>query len=166
MNQQAHQPLPCVFCALVADVDIVQSQIRIAEGWSLQDLGLSQVCPRSAPSAHFISPPPPGPGPTCARVLLLLLRAVQDKVRANGYAIQCRITTEDPTANFQPDTGTISVYRSANGHGIRVDEGPGFAGASISPFYDSLLVKVCMCCWLGPGTATLHVACLLVVLPR
>jgi pyruvate carboxylase len=66
----------------------------------------------------------------------------QDKIKTHGYAIQCRITTEDPTANFRPDTGIISVYRSAHGHGIRLDEGPGYVGAHVSPHYDSLLVKV------------------------
>ena len=61
----------------------------------------------------------------------------------NGYAIQCRITTEDPANNFAPDTGTITEYRSAAGFGIRLDGGNGFTGSVISPYYDSLLVKVC-----------------------
>jgi len=56
--------------------------------------------------------------------------------------MQCRITTEDPVNNFAPDSGIISVYRSATGPGIRLDDGPGFAGALITPHYDSLLVKV------------------------
>ncbi len=66
----------------------------------------------------------------------------QDDVKCNGYAIQCRITTEDPSNNFQPDYGTIIAYRSASGFGIRLDAGNCYAGVTISPFFDSLLVKV------------------------
>lgn len=66
----------------------------------------------------------------------------QDKVRKNGYAIQCRITTEDPENNFMPDYGTVLAYRSAEGFGIRLDEGSIYNGVKISPFFDSLLVKV------------------------
>ncbi len=66
----------------------------------------------------------------------------QDDVKANGYAIQCRITTEDPANNFAPDTGIIDVYRSSSGNGIRLDGGNAFTGSVISPYYDSLLVKV------------------------
>ncbi|MCB2407788.1 pyruvate carboxylase [Hymenobacter lucidus] len=60
----------------------------------------------------------------------------------NGYAIQCRITTEDPENDFKPDYGTIVAYRSAGGFGIRLDQGSVYQGAKISPFFDSLLVKV------------------------
>lgn len=67
----------------------------------------------------------------------------QSDISLNGYAIQCRVTTEDPANNFAPDTGTISMYRSAGGFGIRLDGGNGFTGSVISPYYDSLLVKVC-----------------------
>lgn len=67
----------------------------------------------------------------------------QSDIPLNGYAIQCRVTTEDPANNFAPDTGTISMYRSAGGFGIRLDGGNGFTGSVISPYYDSLLVKVC-----------------------
>ena len=67
----------------------------------------------------------------------------QSDIRANGYAIQCRVTTEDPANNFAPDTGTITEYRSASGNGIRLDGGNGFTGSVITPYYDSLLVKVC-----------------------
>lgn len=67
----------------------------------------------------------------------------QDDIRLNGYAVQCRVTTEDPTNNFAPDTGTITQYRSASGNGVRLDGGNGFTGSVISPYYDSLLVKVC-----------------------
>ncbi|KAG5463371.1 MAG: hypothetical protein BJ554DRAFT_8123 [Olpidium bornovanus] len=66
----------------------------------------------------------------------------QHKIIRRGYAIQCRVTTEDPAANFSPDSGRIDVYRSAGGNGIRLDGGPGYTGAVITPFYDSLLVKV------------------------
>ncbi|CAK7891477.1 pyruvate carboxylase 2 [[Candida] anglica] len=72
------------------------------------------------------------------------LGLLQDKITTRGFAIQCRITTEDPTKNFQPDTGKIEVYRSAGGNGVRLDGGNGFAGSIISPHYDSMLVK-CSC---------------------
>jgi pyruvate carboxylase len=66
----------------------------------------------------------------------------QEKVARNGYAIQCRLTTEDPENKFMPDYGKILAYRSTGGFGIRLDGGLGYAGAVITPFYDSLLVKV------------------------
>lgn len=66
----------------------------------------------------------------------------QDHMQLMGYAIQSRITTEDPLNNFMPDTGRINVYRSGGGFGVRLDSGNGFQGAIISPYYDSLLVKV------------------------
>ncbi|KAK7504778.1 hypothetical protein BaRGS_00003806, partial [Batillaria attramentaria] len=91
----------------VTGVDLVQAQIRIAEGKTLADLDLTQ-----------------------------------DKIHLNGCSIQCRMTTEDPARNFQPDTGRIEVFRSGEGMGIRLDSASAFAGAVISPFYDSLLVKV------------------------
>lgn len=59
-----------------------------------------------------------------------------------GFAIQCRVTTEDPSKNFQPDTGRIEVFRSGEGMGIRLDGASAFVGAIISPYYDSLLCKV------------------------
>jgi pyruvate carboxylase len=106
----------------VTGIDIVTAQIQIALGRSLSELGISQ-----------------------------------DVVVPRGFAIQCRITTEgihfsslmstsklgiDPQENFRPDTGKIVIYRSAGGQGVRLDGGPGFAGAVISPHYDSLLVKL------------------------
>lgn len=91
----------------VTDVDLVQSQIRLADGSTLPSLGLTQ-----------------------------------DKVAVRGSAIQCRVTTEDPAKGFQPDTGRIEVFRSGEGFGIRLDGASAFAGAIISPYYDSLLVKV------------------------
>lgn len=66
----------------------------------------------------------------------------QSDIHTLGYAIQCRITTEDPTQDFMPDTGRIVAYRSTGGFGVRLDAGDAFQGAVISPYYDSLLVKV------------------------
>lgn len=65
----------------------------------------------------------------------------QDDVKVNGYAIQCRVTTEDPEQGFKPDYGTIIAYRNAGGMGIRLDEGSTYPGMKISPFFDSMLVK-------------------------
>jgi pyruvate carboxylase len=72
------------------------------------------------------------------------LGLTQDRITTRGFAIQCRITTEDPSQAFKPDTGKIEVYRSAGGNGVRLDGGNGFAGAVITPHYDSMLVK-CTC---------------------
>ncbi|MFV0516861.1 MAG: pyruvate carboxylase [Aminipila sp.] len=66
----------------------------------------------------------------------------QDDIKPRGHAIQCRVTTEDPINGFAPDTGVIDFYRTGSGFGIRLDGGNGFAGANITPYYDSLLVKV------------------------
>jgi len=66
----------------------------------------------------------------------------QDKIPCNGFAIQCRITTEDPEKNFAPDYGRILNYRSAAGFGIRLDAASGDAGSVITPYYDSMLVKL------------------------
>jgi pyruvate carboxylase len=66
----------------------------------------------------------------------------QEDVKCNGFAIQCRITTEDPQEGFKPDYGTIIAYRNAGGYGIRIDEGSSYAGVKISPFFDSMLAKV------------------------
>ncbi|MCB2342258.1 pyruvate carboxylase [Clostridium estertheticum] len=94
---------------MVTGIDIVQSQILIAEDYAL-----------NSPEIGIKS---------------------QDDVKVNGFSIQCRITTEDPSNNFAPDTGKIEEYRTGSGFGIRLDGGNGFAGAIISPYYDSLLVK-------------------------
>ncbi|WP_019181583.1 pyruvate carboxylase [Microbacterium yannicii] len=91
----------------VTDVDLVQSQMRIAAGQSLDELGLTQ-----------------------------------DRIRLRGAALQCRITTEDPTQGFRPDTGKITTYRSPGGAGIRLDGGTTAAGAQISPHFDSMLSKL------------------------
>ena len=91
----------------ITDIDLVQSQMRIAAGESLADLGLSQ-----------------------------------ESITRHGFAMQCRITTEDPAANFRPDTGKITTYRSPGGAGIRLDGGTVSTGAEISPHFDSMLVKL------------------------
>ncbi len=91
----------------VTDVDLVQSQLRIAAGATLQEIGLSQ-----------------------------------ENIKPHGFALQCRITTEDPSAGFRPDTGRITTYRSPGGAGIRLDGGTVTTGAEVSPHFDSLLVKL------------------------
>ncbi|WP_188454518.1 pyruvate carboxylase [Virgibacillus oceani] len=95
---------------LVTGIDIVQTQIKVAEGQSIH--------------AESIGIPD------------------QDNIATNGFAIQSRVTTEDPLNNFMPDTGKIMAYRTGGGFGVRLDAGNGFQGAVISPHYDSLLVKV------------------------
>jgi pyruvate carboxylase len=90
----------------VTGVDIVASQLLIAGGKTLHDLGL-----------------------------------VQDRITVRGVAVQCRITTEDPADDFRPDTGTITSYQSPGGPGVRLD-GAVYAGAQITPYFDSLLVKL------------------------
>ncbi|MBA4021991.1 MAG: pyruvate carboxylase, partial [Gordonia sp.] len=90
----------------ITDVDLVQSQMRIASGESLSDLGLSQ-----------------------------------DAVQIRGAALQCRITTEDPTNGFRPDTGRITAYRTPGGAGVRLDGGATL-GAEVSAHFDSMLVKL------------------------
>lgn len=89
------------------DVDLVRSQLLIAGGATLPELGLTQ-----------------------------------DAIRQRGFALQCRITTEDPGADFRPDTGRISAYRAPGGAGIRLDEGSAYVGAEVSPYFDSLLLKI------------------------
>ncbi|WP_248930699.1 pyruvate carboxylase [Paenibacillus hamazuiensis] len=96
---------------MITGIDIVQSQIRIAEGYRLEDREIGI--------------------------------AGQEEIKTNGYAIQCRVTTEDPEKNFMPETGRLLVYRSGEGLGIRLDGGNAYPGAFITPHYDSLLVKVC-----------------------
>jgi len=66
----------------------------------------------------------------------------QVSVRTHGFAMQCRVTTEDPANDFMPDYGRVSHYRSAAGMGVRLDAGSAFSGAVVNPYYDSLLVKV------------------------
>jgi pyruvate carboxylase len=94
----------------VTGIDLVRSQILVAQGKKLHDpeIGIP----------------------------------AQDDIPCNGFAIQCRITTEDPEKGFAPDYGRITNYRSAAGFGIRLDSGNGDAGAVITPYYDSMLVKL------------------------
>lgn len=66
----------------------------------------------------------------------------QDEIYLNGHALQCRVTTEDPENGFAPDYGRLTVYRSPNGMGVRLDGGTAYSGAEVTPYYDSLLVKV------------------------
>ncbi|KAJ3340956.1 pyruvate carboxylase [Gonapodya sp. JEL0774] len=70
------------------------------------------------------------------------LGVTQESIAVKGHALQCRMTTEDPAKNFQPDTGRIEAYRSPGGPGVRLDGGNAFAGAIVSPHYDSLLTKI------------------------
>ncbi|MEL3973144.1 pyruvate carboxylase [Rossellomorea oryzaecorticis] len=95
---------------MVTGVDIVQSQLLIAEGHALHS----------------------------SKVGIPL----QEDVKLNGFAIQSRVTTEDPLNNFMPDTGKIMAYRSGGGFGVRLDAGNGYQGAVVTPYYDSLLVKL------------------------
>ncbi len=95
---------------MTTGIDIVQSQILIAEGYSLDSEAINIKS--------------------------------QDQIQPRGFAIQCRLTTEDPINGFAPDTGVITKYTSAGGYGIRLDAGNAFVNAVISPYYDSLLVKV------------------------
>ncbi len=66
----------------------------------------------------------------------------QEDIHTKGFALQCRITTEDPSNGFRPDAGTITVYRSAGGSGVRLDGGTVFVGAEVSAHFDSMLVKL------------------------
>ncbi len=95
---------------VITGIDIVRSQVLIAQGYSLhgKEIGIPE----------------------------------QENIPRNGVAIQARITTEDPEKNFAPDYGKIVNYRSAAGFGIRLDGAMGDTGAVITPFYDSLLVKL------------------------
>jgi len=77
----------------------------------------------------------------------------QESIKVTGYALQCRITTEDPENDFKPDYGTITTYRSASGFGIRLDAGSIYQGVTISPFFDSMLVKI------SANSTTLDGAC-------
>jgi pyruvate carboxylase len=89
----------------VTGIDLVQAQIRIAAGATLDEIGL-----------------------------------VQESIVPRGVAIQCRVTTEDPERDFAPDTGTITLYRHSAGKGVRMD-GIGYSGLTITPYFDSMIVK-------------------------
>lgn len=90
----------------VTDVDLVESQMRIASGESLSDLGLSQA-----------------------------------SIEVRGFAMQCRVTAEDPANDFRPDTGRIVAYRPATGPGVRLD-GCVYQGVEITPYFDSMIEKI------------------------
>ncbi len=94
----------------ITSIDLVQAQIRIAEGHRLDSeaIGIRD----------------------------------QDSLRPRGFAVQCRVTTEDPQNGFRPDSGIIQAWRSGAGFGVRLDAGNAYTGAYVSPHYDSLLVKV------------------------
>jgi pyruvate carboxylase len=107
---------------MVTGVDIVKAQIRITEGGHI---GVTEA------------PEVPHPGalhPTGV--------PAQAQIPLNGHALQCRVTTEDPENGFLPDYGRLAAYRSPAGFGIRLDAGTAYGGAVITPYYDSLLVKV------------------------
>jgi len=91
----------------ITDVDLVETQLLIADGKTLDDLGLHQ-----------------------------------ERISVRGFALQCRVTAEDPANDFRPDTGRIVAYRQPGGPGIRMDGGGGYVGAEISPYFDSMIVKV------------------------
>ncbi len=66
----------------------------------------------------------------------------QDAIVLRGFALQCRITAEDPANDFRPDTGRLFAYRTPGGAGIRLDGSGGFVGHEITPYFDSLIVKL------------------------
>ena len=90
----------------ITDVDLVESQLRIAAGATLGDLGLSQ-----------------------------------SSITVRGFAMQCRVTAEDPSNDFRPDTGRIVAYRPASGAGVRLD-GCVYQGVEITPHFDSMIEKI------------------------
>ena len=94
----------------VTGIDVVKTQILIAQGLPLDDPELNL--------------------------------GDQSAIQTQGFALQCRVTTEDPANNFMPDYGRVAHYRSAAGMGIRLDAGSAFSGAVVNPYYDSMLVKV------------------------
>ncbi len=96
---------------IVTGVDLIKSQILVAQGATLAD-----------PEINLPD---------------------QASVQIQGFAFQCRITSEDPENNFTPDYGRITHYRSPGGFGLRLDGGPAITGGIVTPFYDSLLVKIC-----------------------
>ena len=98
---------------MVTGIDLVRSQILVAQGHNLHEAPIS--LPR------------------------------QPEVPLYGFALQCRVTTEDPQNGFTPDYGRLQTYRSPAGFGVRLDGGSAYGGATITPFYDSLLVKIS--CW-------------------
>ena len=65
----------------------------------------------------------------------------QNDVAPRGHAIECRINAENPSKDFQPSPGTISVCHLPSGFRTRVD-GAIFQGCKITPYYDSLIAKL------------------------
>lgn len=91
----------------ITDIDIVESQLRIAGGADFTELDIRQ-----------------------------------EEIAPRGFALQCRITAENPANDFRPDTGRIVAYRQPGGAGVRLDGGTGYVGAEVSPYFDSLIVKL------------------------
>ncbi|MBN3822188.1 pyruvate carboxylase [Burkholderia sp. Ac-20384] len=120
---------------MITGIDIVKAQIRITEGGRI---GLSDDVVDGAGT--------------------LVERAAgvpeQHAIPLNGNALQCRITTEDPENDFLPDYGRLTAYRSAAGFGVRLDAGTAYGGAVITPYYDSLLVKVTT--WAPTAAESIH----------
>ena len=65
----------------------------------------------------------------------------QSDITFRGHVIECRINAEDPSKNFQPSPGIISVCHQPSGFRTRVD-GAIFQGCKITPYYDSLVCKL------------------------
>jgi pyruvate carboxylase len=114
---------------VVTGVDLVKAQILVAQQVPLYDPEMG-IMPQAASETAAT-------GDDAQRQARL-----QEHVHTHGYAVQCRVTTEDPENGFLPDYGRLNHYRSASGFGVRLDAGTAFSGAVITPFYDSLLVKV------------------------
>ncbi|WP_321941810.1 pyruvate carboxylase [Paraburkholderia tropica] len=120
---------------MITGIDIVKAQIRITEGGRI---GLTEdvLCNDGALSSRAAGVPE------------------QQDIRISGHALQCRVTTEDPDNNFLPDYGRLTAYRSAAGFGVRLDAGTAYGGAVITPYYDSLLVKVTT--WAPTSAEAIH----------
>lgn len=120
---------------MITGIDIVKAQIRICEGGYIgcieDERGPDQKVIRRATGVPE-----------------------QSHIVVNGHALQCRITTEDPENGFLPDYGQLTAYRSAAGFGVRLDAGTAYGGAVITPYYDSLLVKVTT--WAPTSQETIH----------
>ena len=108
---------------MITGIDIVKAQIRVTEGGRI---GMTEdtLDANGDITTRAAGVPP------------------QAQIPLNGHALQCRITSEDPENGFLPDYGRLTAYRSAAGFGVRLDAGTAYGGAVITPYYDSLLVKV------------------------
>lgn len=120
---------------MITGIDIVKAQIRITEGGRIGLLS-DEVGDAGWIAQRAACVPP------------------QEAIRLNGHALQCRITTEDPENDFLPDYGRLTAYRSAAGFGVRLDAGTAYGGAVITPYYDSLLVKVTT--WAPTAAESIH----------